>query len=217
MTGISFTSENIRQIMAGQKTQTRRAMKPQPLWLRDGNHWQWMAPDGAVELWNIRTPTLVVERCPYGRPSEQLWVKEAWRTFERPSDLVDGTLYKADGAFRATENTDEAADRWVDLHRNGYHGDAWRPPRHMPRWVSRLTLEVVGTSIQLIQGITAAEIRQEGVACPKDGPDGWHCRGRECPSLREAFVDLWQSINRGALGWARNPWVWVVTFRLVEA
>lgn len=154
-------------------------------------------------------------------PGSRLWVRETWRTEERESDSVDGIRFRADGAFVPIENTQEAADRWVALHKNGRpaRGKAkeefpstspWRSSIHLPRWASRIRLDVKGVRIERLNDISHADIRAEGVSCPEhDFPSGF-CVS-ECRFLRSAFIALWDGIN-GDGSYDSNPWVWRVSF-----
>jgi hypothetical protein len=77
----------------------------------------------------------------------------------------------------------------------------------MPRWASRITLEVTGVRVERVQDITECEARREGVTCE---------RALIGNAARLAFRSLWDSINKKrGYGWDVNPWVWVVEFRRV--
>ena len=114
----------------------------------------------------------------------------------------------------------------------------WRPSIHMPRWASRISLEVVNTRVERIQDISEADAKAEGVeenicqppyTCPQYKGDGKCCNadsdeyinyladedGEPCYSARDSFRTFWDSINisRG-YGWDANPWAWVAEFRV---
>ena len=129
----------------------------------------------------------------FGVPGDRLWVRETWRTEERESDLLDGIRFRADGAFVAIPNTAEAAELWgvVDGKRKG---NDWRPSIFMPRWASRLTLEIVDVRQEALVHVDDDEARLEGVG-----------------SLA-AFVDLWKAINSD---WDDTTLVWRVAFRVI--
>lgn len=164
------------------------------------------APMVAALLAGTKT---VTRRCPPSRYAgwkrgERVWVRETWRTMERPRDCVDGILY-ADGVWRAIENTVEAADRWVDANENGKHGKKWRPSIFMRQWMSRITLELTeDVRFENLQRISRAEVEAEGF-----------------PSLGfDDFAKGWDAINGkrqgGAYAWKRNPEVAVIRFRVVK-
>lgn len=179
---ILFNDAMVRAILAGTKTQTRRVVKGDPLrWLDESG----FSPDFMSHPEN--------DLCPYGQPGDRLWVRE---TFQRFSD--DGEiLYKADPA---------GFDEMNELKRDGCLEARWRPAIHMPRWASRITLEVTAVRIERLQQISEEDAKAEGAigALNNSIGDNW--------CAREAFAALWQSIN-GPGSWDANPWVWVIEFK----
>lgn len=213
---IIMTGASVRAILAGRKTQTRRIVKFEgdeagtverlerhhdrvgacaaPSW--SGKHdsgyggMVWHAEEGTTSL-----PI----RCPFGGIGSRLWVKESWRTWERPADGVDGVLFAADYTFRSIENTSAAAD-------NGKRGDKWRSSLFMPRWASRLTLEITEIRVQRLQAISGDDVGAEGVLT--------HCASNVGDPIT-AFARHWDEINGKRAPWASNPWTWALTFRAV--
>lgn len=108
-------------------------------------------------------------------PGMVLWVRETWRTHERPEDGLDGIEFRAGGVFVPIANTPEAADRWGEAHKNGKHGTRWRPPMFMSRWMARHLLRVVSVTVEPgieigpfkvvnpVPRVTDAEARLEGL------------------------------------------------------
>jgi len=91
----------------------------------------------------------------------------------------------------------------------------WRPSIHMPRWASRITLEVTAVRVERVQNITPEDCQAEGVRCEQH----YEGIGNPCDEVRllHAFQDLWNSINaKRGFGWDANPWVWVVGFKRLE-
>lgn len=130
-------------------------------------------------------------KCPYGQPGDRLWVREA---FQFSSDYP---LYRAD---------DEA----------GHIDGGWRPSIHMPRWASRITLEVTGVRVERLQDISEADAVAEGIepTMPNPGPWNWKdylAEGCHTHAIL-SYKTLWESIN-GPGSWDKNPLVWVVEFR----
>lgn len=200
--GILSSGQMVRAILDGRKTQTRRVMKPQPVWNASGFCAEWkrrmVLPEGTY--------------CsPYGYPGERLWVGEAWKTCRpydpfSPSQIDSGAavLWLADGAKRL--NGPEDFGRY-------------RHARFMPRWASRLTLEVTRVRVERLQGISERDAKAEGVAM-YDGVNYKNylaTNGKlDCfATARESFETLWTSIN-GPGSWEKNPWVWVVEFKVVQ-
>jgi len=207
---ILFSAPMVRALLAGTKTQTRRVVKMKPHHQieerDDGTPWPWMH-DGErnADSWLA---------CPYGQPGDRLWVRETWQgpllqEFEIDADPdwhyashlhqyqnPEHCEYAADGGPKP-EYTD--AD---DVMRQG-----WRPSIHMPRWASRITLEVTGVRVERLQGISEADAIAEGVRNSLHLPGGRFAR--------ENFEHLWWTIN-GDGSWESNPWVWVIEFKRVE-
>lgn len=183
---ILFSGPMVTAILSGQKTQTRRVIKGQAL--------EWLAPD-------MFTPEFVADPenglCPYGQPGDRLWVREAWAV----PHMYDG--HKPGGV------PDTARVHYADAGTRG--GLLWRSPIFMPRWASRLTLEVVSVRVERLQDITEEDVYAEGAVTVENA----RREGTSVP-LR-LFAWLWDSINgkRPGCSWDDNPWVWVVEFKAV--
>lgn len=198
---ILFSGPMVRAILAGRKTQTRRVVKPQfgQKWghgVRHGDnafsvHVDIAEPDGSWK-WI---------RCPYGKPGDCLWVRETWRAIER-FDGTDGVLFAADGEFVGIDNTPEASDWWGDAYGNGRHGDKWRPSIFMPRWASRITLEITGVRVEQLGDITESDAIAEGAIDRESLDEGYSAVG--------FFNSLWAKLNGD---FDRRTWVWVVEFK----
>lgn len=143
------------------------------------------------QQWHIDDPNAALA-CPYGQPGDRLWVRETW----------------APGATQTMYRAGCSPDY---LPPDG----KWRPSIHIPRWASRITLEITGVRVERLQDISEDDARDEGI---EDG-GCLNCGEREpcecsspVPDARDSFAHLWQSIN-GPDSWDVNPWVWVVEFR----
>lgn len=239
---ILFSAPMVRAIIAGRKTQTRRVMSPQPysVWgygvplphvdkqRRFGVHAAFNVSELRVDRW---LP------CPYGTPGDRLWVKETHAFFS-----IDAFKYlygplaslglRAYGGAPLTPGCHlrwQSGDAIVDYAAHptspeelrsspGFSTwrsntpDRWRPSIFMPRWASRITLEVTGVRAERLHAITELDALAEGVEGKSvesvlDGQRGTYVVG----SARDEFADLWRDIN-GAESWDANPWVWVVEF-----
>lgn len=220
---ILFSGAMVRSILNGSKSQTRRVVKPQPA--PDQQPRTVIGSSGFVYVMDNAPllPYPEVRRvrwdCPYGQPGDRLWVRETWQgpllqEFEIDADPYwhyashlhqyqnpEHCEYAADGGPKP-EYTD--AD---DVMRQG-----WRPSIHMPRWASRITLEVTGVRVERLQDISEADAQAEGwTRRPEVSTDPQVHK----EAARDWFMDLWESIN-GPGSWGVNPWVWVVEFRSVE-
>ena len=223
---ILMSAPMVRAILDGRKTETRRVVKCPRGWEGQYPHLDPFAMPPAVWWWNgVHERVGVRQECPYGVPGDRLWVREgAWYDREVIGDIGatrcffpgDHVRFQDGRAGRAPFET--TADL---LNLNG--GLKKRPGIHMPRWASRITLEITDIRVQRLQDITRLDIvaegwpmddRQEGqVACVRNGlfSDDYI----DDASI-EWYADLWDSIN-GKGAWDANPFVWAITFRRIEA
>lgn len=230
---ILFSAPMVRAILSGAKTQTRRIMKPQPYsngrWSREAQdivcHNDYLPPSALlldVGRGKNRYTCSDVEddlptSCPYGVPGDRLWVRE--------------TLRRRDGGRDPDVWQYEADQRDVQLPRD--HPDvpamiSWAhhkerphcPSIHMPRWASRITLEVTDVRVERLESISGEDARAEGIAVPRCSCEVCMRSSAMCPADASehvmAFAQLWDAINGKRAPWASNPWVWCVSFRRVQ-
>lgn len=201
---IIFSGPMVRAILEGRKTQTRRVIKN--------------VPPGDTPVTEMYFSGRV---SPYGVVGDRLWVRESW-SLEACGDPYYEITYRADRAHREVRaETDEQNDLLTKLY-DTQRGE-WRPSIHMPRWASRILLEVVSVRVERLQDVTEEDAKAEGVE-QFLGSNYWkgephpvkgHPKSRLC--ARDAFADLWNGINAARdYGWDVNPWVWVVEFRRIE-
>lgn len=211
---ILFSGEMVRAILDGRKTQTRRVVKPHlkevgrafypgdRYWVGPhpgGGWWAVDVPEGPPE-WMIKDQC-VRERqgfpCPYGVPGDRLWVREAWAAEESADDFAPCDL--GPGAERIWHRADE-----IQESGNG----RWRSSIHMPRWASRILLEITDVRVERVQEISVND------ACAEGSP--WDERGFRSEH-RPWFIDAWNSINaKRGYSWESNPWVWVIEFKVLS-
>lgn len=210
---ILFSGEMVRAILDGRKTQTRRVVKPQPepfkahdrlgpFWWFNRRAW------GLEQLGRIaekEMPWFLAPHCPYGQPGDRLWVRENLR-----QDPLDG-LWKYEEDFTPLIDLEDEIDAvgWVVTRKRDYC-----PSIHMPRWASRITLEITDVRVERVQEISEADARAEGAEPRLSGTSDWG----PIRSHRTGFVYLWNQINEArGYGWLANPWVWCLTFRRIES
>lgn len=214
---IIFNSEMVRAVMEGRKVQTRRAVKF-PLRDKDlGCELSGNELAGEVSGGNYRN-------CPFGAVGDRLWVRETWSVVshafdddglmidcvpDRPAKAVHEkpfgrgyysghAIYAADGGFTWGDD-----DGCVDGR------SCWKPSIHMPRWASRITLEITGVRVERLTALSDDDARNEG--CPTQlphNPEDEH-------QARTWFRGLWAEIYVED-SWQANPWVWVIEFKRVE-
>lgn len=203
---IIFSGEMARAILDGRKTQTRRVVKPQPImyrWEEAPNGEPWM-PVGGVRQhrWT----------CPYGQPGDRLWVRESGWQPKEPSlrELRDGAdtwpkwVYTADGI---SEGEKEQYKDW---------GWKPRPSIHMPRWASRITLEITNVRVERLQSITQSDIRQEGGTDHSQQAANLGTKDAEYLLDYNWFSNAWNKINGKTHPWSSNPFVWVIDFKVIK-
>lgn len=227
---ILFSAPMVRAILEGRKTVTRRAIKAQPHIDASGNFCVGRSNYGQDGYGNPVTKHFVNDCCPYGKPGDRLWVRETFALLgnedgcciDWQDNLVKGDERSAARIYRASCPTGDyglyqipAKAEWKpDTEAMEYDG-VWRPSIHMPRWASRILLEITDVRVERLQDISRYDIRAEGLECPPElaGDD-------VSPNYRDwypaAWRELWSSIN-GAESWNANPWVWVVEFKQVWA
>ncbi len=219
---ILFSAPMVRAILEGRKTVTRRTCKPQP---SDRAHTT--SADGSpMSSWWETGKDIV--RCLYGRPGDRLWVRETWsdvnlqgapgiayRADDDVRDLMEETSFlDQHGAFNYEDPRSKPYQFacWSEDLLAGIEG-RWRPSIHMPRWVSRILLEITDVRVERLQDISEDQAKAEGLLLEDgqwSGAPGLPSFGIPVP----AFAHLWISIN-GVEGWNANPWVWVVEFKRV--
>jgi hypothetical protein len=193
---ILFSAPMVRAIMAGTKTQTRRAVKRFAL--------EWLTMQNGFNAKFVALPENNLS--PYGYAGDRLWVRETWAR-----DDEDGALF-----YRADVGLGGDADDWERNRLDGAPRYRWRPSIHIPRWASRTTLDVSGLRIERLQDISEADALAEGIVPAGDGngfqlADTTHYSGNPIDS----YFSLWEHIN-GPGSVEANPWVWVVEFRRVQ-
>ena len=241
----------INPILDGSKTQTRRIIKPAPSWVEipqmygGGGIWAWQRNKANLEIHPDDWPRF----CPYGRPGDRLWVRETWQhvhghdeyeSWELPhikSFVVDGVLSSPALLTKPTfGKTWYKADQWAqEYHKEDQEcGNKWnwRPSIHMPRWASRILLEITSVRVERLQDISPSDAMAEGFkkitkdngitwkygmadfdGLPGEDDMGWCWREWDTDPI-EAYRKLWESLN-GPGSWEKNPWLWCLEFRLI--
>lgn len=213
---ILFSTSMVQALLEGRKTQTRRIVKGSLvnvvrfIGANDKPTW---------EYGFCATHDRVINKhifCPYGKPGDLLWVRE---TFVRgvPRDGNDMPICGEDGEYihkiwYAASNPDLT---WDNDGEKNHNNPPWKPSIHMPRTVSRLTLEITNLRVERLQDISTEDAEAEGLYRCKSGyiwfdssAQNWLAR-----AFIAGFQSLWKSIN-GKDSWHANPWVWVIEFKV---
>ena len=213
-------SEMVRAILEGRKTQTRCPIVPQPI-LIDSRTWEWPYPstfDEEKNKWilskaswgkNIDPANCMINFCPW-QVGDRLWVRETWRVDRLNESIKSNNLESGQWVQYKSDN-----DIWAT-----YPG-RWRPSIHMPRWASRITLEITNIRVERIQEISEEDVIAEGF-----NSTTWNgeltifrppANGFDDIPATQYFMDFWDSIYAPkGYGWKDNPWVWVREFRRIN-
>ncbi|MBC5078961.1 ASCH domain-containing protein [Klebsiella quasipneumoniae] len=210
--GMIFNGEMVRAILDGRKTQTRRIMKVQPV--LNGNFYEVFGAAWSKGMKSI--PALpghsLSTRCPFGAVGDRIWVREAFRVHSRATDVAT-LVYKASERNSWTEQTHRVP---VAVCNKPATPEKWTPSLHMPRWASRILLEITDVRVERLNAISQEDAQAEGMELA-----GWRPTysdpdsGGEVMTPYDNFAELWSSIY-GDESWKANPWVWVISFKRVE-
>jgi hypothetical protein len=211
----------VRAVLDGSKTQTRRVVKPAPQMVKDGGIHDWQGDAGSL----MRLLDKEGRTCPYGGSGDRLWVREAWRAARgwdqtKPALIPQGSpvRFEADGSAINLDAWDEDEPR--------EYGKL-RPNIFIPRWASRIDLEITGIRVERLQDCSEADAKSEGIHsepyvwrdCEYPLPDIAYRATQEATSRfsspRDAYRDLWEQIN-GPGSWDANPWVWCISFKVIK-
>ncbi|HHT0069041.1 TPA: hypothetical protein ACTW88_001879 [Raoultella ornithinolytica] len=210
--GMIFNGEMVRAILDGRKTQTRRIMAPQPA--DDIERSAFPNPDaiGWKSSLKHKYGSTTAHFCPFGAIGDRIWVRETFRVHSRATDVAT-LVYKASERNSWTEQTHRVP---VAVCNKPATPEKWTPSLHMPRWASRILLEITDVRVERLNSISQEDAQAEGLELT-----GWRPTysdpdsGGEIMTPYDNFAELWSSIY-GDESWQANPWVWVIEFKRVE-
>jgi hypothetical protein len=228
---ILFRDWEVRATMDGRKGVFRRTItyvnrigEVMEFQRSDTKGYDWIMRDREMR-WNDLRHADIISRSRYGVPGDRLWVREAWcQKLDDDARFVynaEGNLdssccwYRADGIHVYKGD----GDGGIQYTKSGLEASAWSPSVHMPRWASRLTLEIVSVGVERLQDITEEDARKEGVDWVGDGGSPYGIMGIPASwgkTAKHAFAVLWDPPYAWpGFGWDVNPWVWRVEFKRV--
>lgn len=200
--GMIFNGEMTRAILDGRKTQTRRPVK---FPVHDKNLGCELAGNelaGELSAGNYLNSA-------FGRPGDCIWVRETWQAIY---DSVDEFGHVEERTY-APSIPKENDNYWHIVYAEYFgnesredRGFPWRPAIHMPRWASRILLEITDVRVERLKSISDGDAIREG--CSTTDMKSGDC-------VADVFARLWASIY-GSDSWNANPWVWVIEFKRVE-
>ncbi|HGF0160801.1 TPA: hypothetical protein ACGBXG_003774 [Klebsiella variicola] len=208
--GMIFNGEMVRAILDGRKTQTRRVMNVQPESNQFGllhitsstkrsdiGKYHWAESNATGN--HVRSKLF---SCPFGAVGDRIWVRESF--FPAPLEMQYTPPRKTmwNIAYRDGVQMEKLAP--AEYNPLIYNYERWTPSIHMPRWASRILLEITDVRVERLRSMSQDDARAEGVIAAS-GP----------MEAGLAFRELWDSIY-GEESWKANPWVWVIEFKRVE-
>lgn len=221
---IRLYQNEVRGILGERQTQLRRVLKPQPSSINGVGFFE----PTKLDRIGIEYPGESVFGCwndevgwkyPFGSPGDRLWVRETWTPDHKDFYPHFPVCYRADFG---PEYLREYGKVWSS-EQNAWFPWRWRPSIQMPRWVSRITLEITGVRVERLNDISEEDAIAEGIEVtlkmPDDHQDGYRDYSVSklvgtCVLPKCSFQTLWETIN-GEESWALNPWVWVLKFKVV--
>lgn len=186
---ILMTAESVKAILDGRKTMTRRVVKPQP----GDKVWEYQFPSGSWGWMSNRSHQYGMNTAhifPYGQIGDRLWVRESFFL---------GGINPNEWVWCKADTRESDLDKFI-----------WKPSIFMPRWASRLTLEITEVRVERLQEISLEDIKKEGAYFDSEFAGANAIMNAFTPKLN--FINLWDSINGKKYPWSSNPWVWVVRF-----
>jgi hypothetical protein len=227
---ILFSAQMVQAILKDRKTQTRRVVKfpttkdlTWQLIEHQVNQAVYPMPKGGFVFWSSPVGKEFSDRayadsndglrCPYGQVGDRLWVRETWQLWQSSGSVGDEFI--GDEVMEYEGKIPKQAPGEFSFWHIAYKADCedsmnwWRPSIFMPRWASRITLEIVNIRVEQVQEIDNLGALYEGTPDLRTMENNW--------DLRRCFQELWDSINepRG-FGWKVNPWVWVIEFQRTD-
>jgi len=241
---ILMSAPMVRASLSGRKTNTRRIFTI-PSW-SDSDYMPPLLYPGLDGYHMVAEPSrcLAPVPCPYGKPGDRLWVRETWRPYSWPPHHITVQM-RADGEIVDVDVPDTVkGDHWTesicesanlecqraecDFDGENYSWDGddncpikWRPSIFMPRWVSRLTLEITQERIERLQDISEQGCIAEGIESDGDGHYANYLDPADDKLVgcwmgpKPSFASLWDSIN-GVGSWAANPLIRALAFKVIH-
>ena len=229
---ILFNAEMVLAILENRKTQTRRVVKPQPIFSKI---WEYgFETEYADVEWDNKRYNEggdpITNYCPHGVVGDRLWVKETFGVMERTyhpeygwenDGLVDDVDVKNVQKFTGDKhkNYDERQAHYFVYRASGYERckdeGHWKPSIFMPRHASRILLEITNVRMEQVKDISRYDAMAEGC------PNSWYDKEGNVRNFvpQEWYRNLWDSINaerdNGAYAWEKNPYVWVIEFKRI--
>lgn len=218
---ILFSTPMVKALLDGRKMQTRRVITPQPKFVESSCRWYWEKAldvhgeplvDASRHWWEYYGTS------PYGAVGDRLWLRETFCV----GYAIGGGNFTA-LLFDGCENVRKVFYRATDDDEPDEPKRLWKPSIFMPRWASRITLELTAVRVERVQDISRTDAIAEGV-CTDEWLE-WRenalsvglPEGSRIPDEIDEYAGLWNKLNfKRGYGWEVNPWVWVLEFKRVQ-
>ena len=205
---IIMVAPSVRAILEGRKTQTRRVIKPQPGYVRSV-----CLKTGDINYHTKEKPYGIMKHTknPHGQVGDQLWVRETLLYFIEDDTHYTELQYRADKKQVDNDIPSgwEYGGKWIQ--EDYFTSHQVIPSIFMPRWASRIMLEITKIRVKRVQDISEEDACREGIHCSFENSPHEKC------DLIEKFKALWDSLNaKRGYGWESNPFVWVIEFKRVK-
>lgn len=222
---IIFSGEMVKAILDSKKTMTRRLIKFKDFATDSITPLHIELVEGRYCLFNERNGWLVgYPKCPYGKVGDRLWVREIWiQGYDDPLIESEGDdenavsiIYKADGKEEYRTCSAETAENWGDFSADS-EMVGFKSPIHMPRWASRILLEITDIRVERLNDISEEDAIKEGMPPSHASIDRISMQHGFNSFSQSCFAQLWDSLNdKKGYQWSSNPWVWVIEFKKVQ-
>lgn len=222
---IIFSGEMVKAILDSKKTMTRRLIKFKDFTTDSITPLHIELVEGRYCLFNERNGWLVgYPKCPYGKVGDRLWVREIWiQGYDDPLIESEGDdenavsiIYKADGKEEYRTCSAETAENWGDFSADS-EMVGFKSPIHMPRWASRILLEITDIRVERLNDISEEDAIKEGMPPSHASIDRISMQHGFNSFSQSCFAQLWDSLNdKKGYQWSSNPWVWVIEFKKVQ-
>jgi len=228
---ILFSTEMVRAILEGRKTQTRRIIKPQPVdvgtmpirasfghYLPDDFEWPTKRPGVTIVSNKRKGPDNYVEKMAPWKVGDVLWVRETWGILQPTHATPGGRPY--DGAYYFRADGDESP-HWTE---GTFEWSGWKPSIHMPKSACRIFLQITDIRVERLQDISEEDAKAEGVLLHERGKHWLNYQDRKaavtqfvysCDTAKKSFQTLWDMIN-GWHSFDENHWVWAISFARID-
>ena len=230
ITPLLFRTDMVKALLDGRKTMTRRIVKCDHKITDIGTPDDWnngrahpnmkrfedWGDKHGYHLFNISSGSTIAMQCQHGQKGDLIWVKERW-AHDAPTD---------DDARRSVESDgmNGGVYYYADCNEFDRVSLKWKSSRYMFKWASRITLKITDVRVERLQEITEDDSLKEGIDMESDYASLCiNIESAPYPSDLErgsaaitVFKKLWDSINRKKYPWSSNPWVWVISFDVIQ-